>query len=60
MAKSSTETNVDQTEDKDETAPLLEHGKPDSDVNDKEETKDFDIAPKDNVSEGKDETINES
>ena len=60
MAESSIETKVDQTEDKDETAPLLEHGKPDSDVNDKEETKDFDIAPKDNVSEGKDESINES
>ena len=58
--ESSIEKNVDQTEDKDENAPLLGNDKSESDINDREEAKDFDITTKDDVSDGKDETINES
>ena len=60
IKESSIEKNVDQTEDKDENAPLLGSDKSDSDINEREEAKDFDITTKDDVSDGKDETINES
>ena len=60
IKESSIEKNVDQTEDKDENALLLGSDKSDSDINEREEAKDFDITTKDDVSDGKDETINES
>merc|ERR1711997_86341 len=60
ITESLIEKNVDQTEDKDENAPLLGNDKSDSDINDREEAKDLDITTKDDVSDGKDETINES